>query len=93
MLEKIYLKFKNPYFNNKIIGINLGKNKDSTDDIKDYLYGIEELGNFSSYITINISSPNTKGLRDLQLRGNIEKLIKEIIKKEKKFQLLIKSLY
>ena len=52
----------------------MGKNKDSIDDIKDYLYGIEELGNFSSYITINISSPNTKGLRDLQLRGNIEKL-------------------
>ncbi|MDC3078958.1 dihydroorotate dehydrogenase (quinone) [Pelagibacteraceae bacterium] len=42
---------------------------------------LEELGDLASYITINISSPNTKGLRDLQLRGNIEKLIKKIIDK------------
>ena len=90
-VRKNLSKIQNPYFNNKIIGINLGKNKDSTDDIKDYLYGIEELGNFSSYITINISSPNTKGLRDLQLRGNIEKLIKEIIKKREEISIINKK--
>ena len=43
---------------------------------------MENLGNFASYITINISSPNTKGLRDLQLRGNIENLIKKKEKRE-----------
>ena len=44
---------------------------------------MEELGALANYITINISSPNTEGLRDLQLRGNIEKLIKKIIKKRR----------
>ncbi len=74
-------RVRNPYYNNKIIGINIGKNKDTIDFFEDYLYGIENLSNLSSYITINISSPNTEGLRDLQLRGNMEKLIKKINKK------------
>ena len=65
----------------KIIGVNIGKNKDTLNAIDDYLYLIEELGSLSSYITINISSPNTEGLRDLQLRGNIENLIKKILQK------------
>ena len=65
----------------KIIGVNIGKNKDTLNAIDDYLYLIEELGDLSSYITINISSPNTEGLRDLQLRGNIENLIKKILQK------------
>ena len=65
----------------KIIGVNIGKNKDTLNAIDDYLYLIEELGFLSSYITINISSPNTEGLRDLQLRGNIENLIKKILQK------------
>ena len=42
---------------------------------------MEQLGSLASYITINISSPNTEGLRDLQLRGNIENLIKKIVLK------------
>ena len=65
----------------KIIGVNIGKNKDTLNAIDDYLYLIEELGDLSSYIAINISSPNTEGLRDLQLRGNIENLIKKILQK------------
>ncbi len=65
----------------KILGINIGKNKDTLNAIDDYTYLIEELGSLSSYITVNISSPNTEGLRDLQLRGNIENLIKKILQK------------
>ena len=48
---------------NEIIGINVGKNKSTQNDIDDYLYGIEKLGIYGDYITINISSPNTPGLR------------------------------
>ena len=74
-------KIRNSYFYDNIIGINIGKNKDSLNAIDDYLFLIEKLGDLSSYITINISSPNTKGLRELQERSNIEKLIKSINKK------------
>ena len=51
-------------------------------DIDDYLYSIEKLGIYGNYITINISSPNTPGLRDLQLRGRIETLVKKIQDKQ-----------
>ena len=78
-VKKNISKIKKNFSSNRIIGVNLGKNKNSVNSIDDYIYGMEELGSLSSYITINISSPNTEGLRDLQLRGNIEKLIKKII--------------
>ena len=60
---------------NQILGINIGKNKNSEDDFSDYefLYSIVE--GYADYITINISSPNTPGLRDLQKKENITKLI------------------
>ena len=66
-----------------VVGINLGKNKSTKNDIDDYLYCIEKLGVYGNYITINISSPNTPGLRDLQLRGRIETLVKKIQNKLK----------
>ena len=80
-IKKNLIKHQKSYLNNKIVGVNIGKNKNSIEAIDDYLIGLEELGDLASYITINISSPNTEGLRDLQLRGKIEKLIKKIIKK------------
>ncbi len=48
------------------LGINIGMNKDQTDPAKDYCTLIKMLGPMADYITINISSPNTPGLRDLQ---------------------------
>ncbi len=83
--DKIYKnlkKVRKTLYENKIIGVNIGKNRDSINSIDDYLYGIEKFQSLSSYITINISSPNTVGLRDLQLRGNIENLIKKIKKRK-----------
>ncbi len=80
-VKKNLIKHQKSYLNNKIVGVNIGKNKNSIEAIDDYLIGLEELGDLASYITINISSPNTEGLRDLQLRGKIEKLIKKIIDK------------
>ena len=52
---------------------------------------MDELGSIASYITINISSPNTEGLRDLQLRGNIEELIKKINRKRESFDTINKK--
>ena len=83
--EKVLKNLKNIYENkefNNVIGINIGKNKSTKNDIDDYLYCLEKLGSYGSYITINMSSPNTPGLRDLQLRGRIETLVKKIHKKQ-----------
>jgi len=80
-VKKNLIKHQKSNLKNKIVGVNIGKNKKSIEAIDDYLIGLEELGDLASYITINISSPNTEGLRDLQLRGKIEKLIKKIINK------------
>ena len=63
-----------------IVGINIGANKDSKNIIEDYCVGLEKLGPLAHYITINISSPNTPGLRDLQNRGRIENLVKSLYK-------------
>ena len=69
-----------------VVGINLGKNKSTKNDIDDYLYCIEKLGIYGNYITINISSPNTPGLRDLQHRGRIETLVRKIQIKQNEFK-------
>ncbi|WP_141693926.1 quinone-dependent dihydroorotate dehydrogenase [Methyloligella halotolerans] len=49
-----------------VVGVNIGANKDSTDRVADYVKGIERLTDVAGYFTVNISSPNTPGLRDLQ---------------------------
>lgn len=49
-----------------ILGINIGANKDSEDRIADYRAGVEAMAPYADYLTINISSPNTPGLRALQ---------------------------
>jgi len=65
---------------NIVLGINIGKNKDSKDSIQDYTKLLEKFYNKASYITINISSPNTKNLRDLQKQDQLEILVCEINK-------------
>ena len=49
-----------------VLGINVGANKDAADRTADYVHGVTRAGPHADYITINISSPNTPGLRDLQ---------------------------
>ena len=60
-----------------VVGVNIGANKDSKGQrrIDDYLECLRKVSNFSDYVTINISSPNTPGLRDLHNTENIIKLI------------------
>lgn len=61
-----------------IIGINLGTNRDSTDRIADYVDGIRRMAPVASYFTINISSPNTPGLRDLQTPRKLDALLGKV---------------
>ncbi len=68
------------------LGVNLGKNKDSKTDIDDFLVCAEKLIPHANYITINLSSPNTPGLRELQNIYAIESLLLklDILRKELK---------
>ena len=61
-----------------IVGANLGKNRDSGDAAADYSTGVREVGGLASYIVINISSPNTPGLRDLQRQSALRRLIDDV---------------
>jgi dihydroorotate dehydrogenase len=58
-----------------IIGVNLGANKDSEDRIADYVEGLRTFADVASYVTVNISSPNTPGLRGLQSRDEFAHLL------------------
>ncbi|XP_015174191.1 PREDICTED: dihydroorotate dehydrogenase (quinone), mitochondrial [Polistes dominula] len=61
-----------------IIGINLGKNKDSESAEQDYINGIKKFADVADYFVINISSPNTPGLRLLQSKEKLENLLIKI---------------
>tara|TARA_Y100000385_G_scaffold83715_1_gene85819 strand:- start:16 stop:999 length:984 start_codon:yes stop_codon:yes gene_type:complete len=65
---------------NGVVGVNIGANKESADQkrIDDYLECLRKVAHVADYITINISSPNTPGLRDLHSEENIKKLISSI---------------
>ena len=58
-----------------IVGVNLGANKDSPDRIADYVAGIAAFAQAADYVTVNISSPNTPGLRALQSRDELRSLL------------------
>lgn len=61
-----------------IVGSNIGKNKDSGDYTQDYLDLLKRCHKKSDYITINISSPNTPGLRDIQKKDKLNNLLKKL---------------
>jgi dihydroorotate dehydrogenase len=58
-----------------VIGVNVGANKDSADRIADYAIGARKMAPVARYLTINISSPNTPGLRGLQEEGELRELL------------------
>ncbi|HEX8481868.1 MAG TPA: quinone-dependent dihydroorotate dehydrogenase [Allosphingosinicella sp.] len=58
-----------------IVGVNIGANKDSADRIADYSAGVREMAPLADYLTVNISSPNTPGLRALQDKGALAELL------------------
>ncbi len=62
-----------------VVGVNLGLNKDCADAAADYLRGIGALRALADYLVINVSSPNTPGLRALQGRAHLAKLLETIL--------------
>jgi dihydroorotate dehydrogenase len=70
-----------------IVGVNIGAGKDSQDREGDYVRGVERMSAVADYLSINISSPNTPGLRDLQAPQALDALLSRV---EKARQLLVK---
>ncbi|GFY53686.1 dihydroorotate dehydrogenase [Trichonephila inaurata madagascariensis] len=62
-----------------ILGVNLGKNKESKSAEEDYVLGVSEFAPMADYLTINVSSPNTPGLRSLQNRKELEHLLDKVL--------------
>ena len=60
------------------VGVNLGKNKYTEDAAADYVAGIAELGTYANYLVVNVSSPNTPGLRALQGRAPLAELLQAV---------------
>jgi len=58
-----------------IVGVNIGANRDSPDPAADYVRGLSALARVADYVTVNVSSPNTPGLRDLQERERLRDLL------------------
>jgi len=87
------LEFKNT--NPKYpIGINLGANKESLDRVSDYCKGIEAFCDCADYFVINVSSPNTPNLRELQKSENLNELLKKVVdtrnRQERKIPVFLK---
>jgi dihydroorotate dehydrogenase len=61
-----------------VVGVNVGANKDSADRIADYVAGVRAMSGVARYLTINVSSPNTPGLRQLQDEGALRALLSAV---------------
>jgi dihydroorotate dehydrogenase len=62
-----------------VVGVNIGANKDTLDRVADYVAGIEAFSAVASYFAVNISSPNTPGLRDLQEERAFDDLLARVL--------------
>lgn len=71
-----------------ILGINIGKNFDTPVEkaVDDYLIGLEKVYSYADYVTINISSPNTPGLRTLQFGDSLNELLQQLKEAQAKLQ-------
>ncbi len=67
-----------------ILGVNIGANKDSEDFVADYVTGVTRFAEVADYLTVNISSPNTPGLRNLQADEALERLLGAVLKARSK---------
>ena len=69
---------------NGIVGVNLGKNKTTTDPVADFVKGCEKLAPMSDYLVVNVSSPNTPGLRALQGQTELTNILSAVQKMRNK---------
>ena len=67
-----------------ILGVNIGANKDSEDFVADYVQGVTRFAEVADYLTVNISSPNTPGLRNLQADEALTRLLAAVLKARSK---------
>ncbi|MGB0919715.1 MAG: quinone-dependent dihydroorotate dehydrogenase [Alphaproteobacteria bacterium] len=65
-----------------VLGVNLGANKDSKDRIQDYVTVLNRLKDHAQFFTVNVSSPNTPGLRGLQDKSELEELLRAVMAQE-----------
>jgi dihydroorotate dehydrogenase len=66
------------------LGINIGANKDSVDRVADYVTGVHNMEPLADYLTVNISSPNTPGLRALQDKAALDDLLLQVMAARKR---------
>ena len=69
-----------------IVGVNLGANKDSDDRIKDYVKVLKCCGPFVDFATVNVSSPNTENLRNLQEKKSLNNLLDQVMSSREKLK-------
>ncbi|TNN21278.1 Dihydroorotate dehydrogenase (quinone) isoform 2 [Schistosoma japonicum] len=74
--DTVYERLKNrPWEGRGVLGVNLGCNKTSIDPTSDYVAGVRKFGEVADYLVINVSSPNTPGLRSLQAKDKLRCLL------------------
>jgi dihydroorotate dehydrogenase len=61
------------------LGVNIGANKDSEDFVADYVFGVKRFADLADYLAVNVSSPNTPGLRNLQADEALRRLLGEVL--------------
>ncbi|VDP51203.1 unnamed protein product [Schistosoma curassoni] len=77
--DAVYERLKDrPWEGRGVIGVNLGCNKTSTDPTADYVAGVQKFGEVADYLVINVSSPNTPGLRSLQTKEKLRDLLSKV---------------
>lgn len=81
--EREILKTLVPFYRSaehtSVLGINIGKNKTSLNDSNDYKTGVIRMAPYSDYLVVNISSPNTPGLRSFQRKEQLSSLLTDVI--------------
>lgn len=78
-LSRGYLGDSNAFSPGQLLGINLGKNK-LTEEVNDYVLGVKRFTPFADMLVVNVSLPNTPGLRDLQSEQRLTLLLKAVVK-------------
>lgn len=73
----------NSFRDGKLLAINLGKNK-TGDEVEDYVKGVQRLGPYADVLVVNVSSPNTPGLRDLQSELKLTNLLTAVVSEKEK---------
>jgi dihydroorotate dehydrogenase len=78
-LDRLVARLQARRGNVGVVGINIGRNRDSTDAVADYAEGVRRTAALADYLVVNVSSPNTPGLRDLQAGAVLEDLLRRLL--------------